>query len=121
MGDDTQDQRADDATGRVEVDRALHDQLLQRDHVIGIEAEVGRQNAQILKLSGELRAAKGQAARLRKRKVAQAKRIRVLRRKLEEERQRNGRLSRRVAELEQSRGRPSLARRVARRLRSPGR
>lgn len=104
-----------------EVLEARHAQLLNRDHVVGIEAEIGRQNADILRLTGELRRLQGREKRLRTRKAAQAKRIAGLQSKLETARRRNGALTRRVAELEASIPPPSFARRVARRLRRTGR
>lgn len=104
-----------------EVLEARHAQLLNRDHVVGIEAEIGRQNADILRLSADLRRLQGREKRLRTRKAAQAKRIDGLEAKLMAARKRNAALTRRVAELEASIPPPSLARRVARRLRRSGR
>jgi len=104
-----------------EVLEARQAQLVQRDHVVGIEAEIGRQNAQILELHSMLRRLKGREKRLTARKAAQAKRIKGLQAKLETARQRNAVLTRRVRELEAHAAPPSLARRVVRRLRGSGR
>ena len=107
-----------------EVLEARHTQLLQRDHIVGIEAEVGRQNDDILKLHGALRKVTARAERLADRKKAQGKRITALQTKLTAARRRNARLDRRVAELEAgstAAAGPSLARRAARRLRSRAR
>lgn len=104
-----------------EVLEARHAQLINRDHVVGIEAEIGRQNADILRLSADLRRLQGREKRLRARKAAQAKRIDGLETKLAAARKRNAALTRRVSELEASIPPPSLARRVARRLRRSAR
>lgn len=95
--------------------------LVSRDHVVGIEAEVGRQNAEILRLTVDLRRATARAKRLNQRKNDQAKRITALVGKLEAARERNATLTRRVQELEASAARPSFTRRVVRRLRGAGR
>jgi SAM-dependent methyltransferase len=104
-----------------EVLEARQAQLVQRDHVVGIEAEVGRQNAEILRLHADVRRLLGREKRLTQRKTAQAKRIKGLQAKLETARQRNAALTRRVRELEANNAPPSLTRRVARRLRGPNR
>lgn len=119
MGDD----KGPQPTGTVAPESfdARHAQLLQRDHVVGIEAEIGRQNAEILRLNGDLRKAKARAARLNERKESQAKRLEGLQSRLEAARERNARLTRRIAELEAQSSPPSLARRIVRRLRGPGR
>ena len=106
---------------RRELTEARHAQLVQRDHIVGIEAEIGRQNAQILTLNAALRKASARAKRLDERKRAQAKRIDGMQAKLGAARKRNAALARRVEELEASRSRPSVARRVVRRLRGTGR
>lgn len=100
-----------------EVLEARHTQLLNRDHVVGVEAEIGRQNDQILKLNDALRRLHGREKRLTDRKTAQGKRITALQAKIETARTRNGALTRRVKELEATTAPPSLARRLARRLR----
>jgi chromosome segregation ATPase len=100
---------------------ARHAQLLSRDHVVGIEAEIGRQNADILRLTGDLRRLQGREKRLTSRKSAQAKRIAGLQSKLTAARKDNAALKRRVRELEADLDKPSLARRVVRRLRGPRR
>ncbi|GAA1444832.1 hypothetical protein GCM10009641_64680 [Mycobacterium cookii] len=104
-----------------EVLEARQAQLVQRDHVVGIEAEIGRQNDQILQLNGMLRRLSGREKRLTARKTAQARRITGLRAKLETAQARNAALARRVRELEASAAPPSLTRRVVRRLRASGR
>lgn len=104
-----------------EVLAARQAQLVQRDHVVGIEAEIGRQNDQILQLNSMLRRLKGREKRLTARKTAQAKRIKGIQAKLETARQRNAALTRRVRELEANAASPSLTRRVVRRLRGSGR
>ena len=106
---------------RRELTEARHAHLLQRDHIVGIEAEIGRQNAQILTLNAALRKASARAKRLDERKRAQVKRIDAMQAKLETARRRNAALTRRVEELEAAGTRPSLARRVARRVRGPRR
>jgi chromosome segregation ATPase len=104
-----------------EVIEARQAQLVQRDHVVGIEAEIGRQNDQILQLNSMLRRLDGREKRLTARKTAQARRIKGLQAKLETARQRNASLTRRVRELEANAAPPSLTRRVVRRLRGSGR
>lgn len=104
-----------------EVLKARHAQLLNRDHVVGIEAEIGRQNADIIRLNGELRRLQGRAKRLNARKIAQAKRIAGLQTKLDNVRKQNAALTRRIDELEAGTARPSLARRVVRRVRGTAR
>lgn len=104
-----------------EVLEARHTQLLNRDHVVGIEAEIGRQNDEILRLNGALRRLHGRESRLSERKAAQSKRIDALQAKLKAARTRNAALTRRVKELDASPTPPSLTRRVVRRLRGPGR
>ena len=118
MGDDHNQQSAPAQEAGLD---ARHAQLIQRDHVVGIEAEIGRQNAEIMRLNGAVRKAKARAARLTKRKESQAKRVDQLQSRLTAVREHNARLTRRVAELEAQSGPPSLARRVARRLRGSGR
>ncbi|WP_210648780.1 hypothetical protein [Nocardioides sp. SYSU D00065] len=99
--------------------RARQAALVSRDHVVGIEAEIGRQNADILRLTADLRRVSARAARLASVKKAQQKRIVELRSRLETVRKRNAALTSRVQDLETAR--PSLARRVARRLRGRAR
>lgn len=100
-----------------EVIEARHAQLVNRDHVVGIEAEVGRQNAEILRLSGALRRLQGREKRLTDRKVSQRERIAALEAKLEVARKRNAALTRRIEEHETDAGRPSVVRRAARKVR----
>ena len=102
-----------------EVREARRAALVSRDHVVGIEAEIGRQNADILRMHTELRKAQARGNRLDGRKRTQAKRIKELQAKLRTARARNAALDRRIAEL--SAAPPSLARRVARKLRGRAR
>jgi hypothetical protein len=104
-----------------EVLEARQAQLVQRDHVVGIEAEIGRQNDQILQLTSMLRRRAAREKRLTARKTAQGRRIKALQGKLETARQRNAALTRRVRELEANAVPPSFTRRVVRRLRGSGR
>jgi SAM-dependent methyltransferase len=95
--------------------------LVNRDHVVGVEAEIGRQNDEILRLNSDIRRLTGREKRLKDRKSAQGKRISGLQSKLEVARKRNAALTRRVRELEANASPPSLTRRVVRRLRGTGR
>ena len=94
-----------------EVLAARHDLLTQRDHIIGTEAQVARLSS----VNKELRA---ELARLRKN-------TKEVRGKLQEQRQITQRLRKRIetleGELEAARARPSLARRVASRVRGTSR
>ncbi|RYB95245.1 hypothetical protein EUA93_13415 [Nocardioides oleivorans] len=140
MGDDQQVRASATGSGAVAGDddvaaglreqvRLLERQLLEarqaalvsRDHVVGIEAEIGRQNADIVRLHVEVRRLSARAKRLGERKDAQAKRITELQDKLGAARKSSATLTRRVGELEAVAARPSFARRVARRLRGSGR
>ena len=106
-----------------EVLEARQAQLVNRDHVIGIEAEVGRQNDEIIRLNSALRRIQSRASRLGDRKEAQAKRVATLQTKLQAARRRNAQPGKRVEELEARTAAPpaSLTRRLARRLRGSGR
>ncbi len=104
-----------------EVMEARHAQLLHRDHVVGIEAEIGRQNDEILRLNSAVRRMIAREKRLVARKQAQGKRIAALRGKLEAARERNAELTRRLREAEGNAAPPSFTRRVVRRLRGTGR
>jgi SAM-dependent methyltransferase len=97
------------------------ERVVSRDHVVGIEAEIGRQNSEILRLTGDVRRLQAREKRLTARKEGQSKRIAGLQAKLETAQARNAALTRRVRALEQSANSPSLLRRVARRLRGSGR
>jgi trans-aconitate methyltransferase len=96
---------------RDEVLEARHQLLTTRDHVIGTEAEVARLTRDNERLRGEV-------ARVRKQ-------VKVVRGRLEQARSRITRLTRKnqqlTGELEAARGRPSLPRRVARKLRGSAR
>ena len=131
MGDEQQGHAAgvvagDDTAARVvrleqQLVEARQAALVSRDHAVGVEAEVGRQNAEILRLAVELRRAEARAKRLAERKRSQARRIAGLEAQVATTRKRNAALTQRVRELEGPAVRPSLARRVARRLRGSGR
>lgn len=94
-----------------EVLEARHQLLTQRDHVIGTEAEVARLKGDHARLRGELTRVRKQVSNLRERVKESRERIQRLTR-------RNERLA---AELEAALARPSLARRVVRRLRGGSR
>ena len=95
--------------------------LVSRDHLVGIEAEIGRQNAEILRLNVELRRATARAKRLSQRKRSQARRITALEPRRATARQRTVARPGRVRDLEPPPARPPLARRVVRGLRGPRR
>ena len=101
-----------------EVLEARHSLLVNRDHVVGTEAEIGRLNREVARLADELKQATRRVSALTKRKNDLALRVDTLRSRVAAARERNKALSRRVAELEQRSAPPaSLARRVARRVR----
>jgi uncharacterized protein (DUF3084 family) len=91
---------------RQEVAEARHHLLTVQDHIVGLEAENGRLNRDLIRVTAELR-------QLRKRVKNLTGQRDDLRAKLQDVRTR-------VAQLEGSRsgGGPSLARRAARRVRS---
>jgi len=100
---------------RLEVIEARHSLLVNRDHVVGTEAEIGRLNRDVLRLHQELVASRKRISALQKRKNGLVARNEDLQAKLAAVRSRADRLR---AELD-SRA-PSgvpLSRRIARRLR----
>lgn len=101
-----------------EVLEARHSLLVNRDHVVGTEAEIGRLNREVVRLTDELRTATKRVSSLTKRKGDLADRVDALRGRVITAQQRNKALARRVGELEhQSAAQTRLARRVVRRLR----
>ena len=100
-----------------EVLEARHALLVNRDHAIGVEAEVGRLNREVTRLTYELRRNKQRVAALEKRRDALTDRVEELRGRLAESRTRNKALQSRMAAVEGAGTAPSLATRIARRLR----
>ncbi len=98
---------------REEVAEARHHLLTVQDHIVGLEAENGRLNRDLIRVTAELR-------QLRKRVKNLTGQRDDLRVRLQDVRTRLDRNRARVAQLEGSRsdGGPSLARRAARRVRS---
>ncbi|MBD3926646.1 methyltransferase domain-containing protein [Nocardioides cavernae] len=95
-----------------DVAQARHAVLVNRDHVIGLEAENGRLNRDLTRVTMELR-------QLRRRTKSLAQQRDELRQRVQDLRTRLDRNRARVAELESTgTGRPSIARRAARRVRS---
>lgn len=101
-----------------EVLDARHKLLVNRDHVVGTEAEIGRLNREVLRLTHDLRHASTRLSSLEKRKDVLLDRVAGLRGRLETAQARNKSLRQRVASLEQQRGAvsTSFARRVARKF-----
>lgn len=96
-----------------------HKWLVSRDHNVGVEAEIGRLNRDLVHLSQENARLKNKVSALTRRRETLQTNIKKVRQELVAARRRNARLVRRVSELEQ---RPrSFARRVAGRLRRMGR
>lgn len=105
-----------------EVLDARHSLLVNRDHVVGVEAEIGRLNADVVRLTDDLTKATRRVKALTRRKEGLGEKVDKLRAQLRVAQQRNKRLTARVAELESAAGAPvSLTRRVARRLRGGAR
>lgn len=97
---------------RAEVAEARHRVLTVQDHVVGLEAENGRLNRDLTRVTTELRQARRRAKKLTEQRDDLRRRLDDLRPRLERNRAR-------VAELEGGgAARPSIARRVARRVRS---
>jgi hypothetical protein len=112
------DQEAMVAEWEREVLESRHALLLNRDHVVGVEAEIGRLNQDVIQLTSDLNTARRRVTALNKRKEGLADKVARLRSQLRAAQSRNQRLASRVAQLEQRTSAPdSLARRVARRLR----
>jgi hypothetical protein len=94
-----------------EVLEARHRLLVNRDHVVGLEGEVGRANAHVARLVGELRRAERRAERLDRRVEQQARRIESLQAKGAGQERRTPPPAPPVPPA------PSFSRRVARRVR----
>lgn len=93
---------------RSEVAEARHRLLTIQDHVVGLEAENGRLNRDLARVTMELR-------QVRRRTKTLAKQRDDLRMRLQDARTKLERTHARVADLE--RPRPSVVRRAARRVR----
>ena len=106
---------SDNAALRREVVEARHSLLVNRDHVVGTEAEIGRLNRDILRMQAELVASRKKIRALQNRKKGLIARTRDLETKLKAARSRNQQLR---EELDrQVAARVPLSRRVVRRLR----
>lgn len=100
---------------RLEVIEARHSLLVNRDHVVGTEAEIGRLNRDVLRLHQELATSRKRIAALQKRKNGLLARNEDLQTKLAAVRSRAGNMR---AELDsRAPSEVSLSRRIARRLR----
>lgn len=111
VGDETR--AAGDQVERweAEVREARHQMLTQRDHIIGTEAAVARLTTDNAKLRREVNRTRKQLANVRGKLRAERAASRQLRQRLTHLR----------AELEAARQRPSLSRRVARKVLGRGR
>ena len=106
---------SDNEALRREVVDARHSLLVNRDHVVGTEAEIGRLNRDILRMQAELVASRKKIRALQNRKKGLIARTRDLETKLKAARSRNQQLR---EELDrQVAARVPLSRRVVRRLR----
>ena len=109
---------SDNEALRREVVDARHSLLVNRDHVVGTEAEIGRLNRDVLRMQTELVASRKRIRALQNRKKGLMTRTRDLEAKLKAARTRNQllreELDRQVA------ARVPLSRRVVRRLRGRG-
>lgn len=104
--------------GEAEALEARHRLLIQRDHAVGTEAEVGRLNRDIISLSDRLSFATKRGKTLTRRKEGLTSQVESLRGRLAAAQKKNQGLQRRLSEAEQRlTSRPSFTRRVARRLR----
>ena len=109
---------SDNEALRREVVDARHSLLVNRDHVVGTEAEIGRLNRDILRMQTELVASRKRIRALQNRKKGLMTRTRDLEAKLKAARSRNQQLR---EELDrQVAARVPLSRRVVRRLRGRG-
>jgi predicted nucleic acid-binding Zn-ribbon protein len=109
---------SDNEALRREVVDARHSLLVNRDHVVGTEAEIGRLNRDILRMQTELVASRKRIRALQNRKKGLMTRTRDLEAKLKAARTRNQQLR---EELDrQVAARVPLSRRVVRRLRGRG-
>ena len=106
---------SDNEALRREVVEARHSLLVNRDHVVGTEAKIGRLNRDILRMQAELVASRKKIRALQNRKKGLIARTRDLETKLKAARSRNQQLR---EELDrQVAARVPLSRRVVRRLR----
>lgn len=109
---------SDNEALRREVVDARHSLLVNRDHVVGTEAEIGRLNRDVLRMQTELVASRKRIRALQNRKKGLMTRTRDLEAKLKAARTRNQQLR---EELDrQVAARVPLSRRVVRRLRGRG-
>ncbi len=111
---ETELERVNDAL-RAEVIQARHRLLVNRDHVIGTEAEIGRLNRDVLRLQAEVITSRKKIRALQKRKNGLMERVEDLQAKLTAARRRTQALR---AELDsQAAAAVPFTRRFARRLR----
>jgi chromosome segregation ATPase len=94
---------------------AQHKWLVSRDHNVGVEAEIGRLNRDLVQLTRENAEMSRRVTSLTRRRDTLQANLGEARQQLKRVRGRNAELTRRVEELEQSSR--SFARRVAGRLR----
>lgn len=105
-----------------EVLEARHTLLVNRDHVVGTEAEIGRLNRDVMQLTSKLQQATKRVSALERRKGSLLDKVEQLRTELGRARARNKALDGRVRELQQqAASQVSFTRKVARRLRGAGR
>lgn len=107
--------RSPEGTAREADIEAQHAWLVNRDHNVGIEAEVGRLNRDIVLLSQENALLRRKLAAVTKRRDNLQTKVRQFRKQLGNARRRNARLTARLREMEQQPR--SFPRRVAGRLR----
>lgn len=108
--------------GEAEALEARHRLLIQRDHAVGTEAEIGRLNRDIISLSDQLSFATKRGKALTRRKEGLVTQVESLRGRLAAAQKNNQGLQRRLGEAEQRHAsRPSFTSRVARRLRGGAR
>jgi len=108
--------------GEAEAIEARHRLLVQRDHAVGTEAEIGRLNRDIIALSDQLSFATRRGTSLTRRKEGLTSQVESLRGRLAVAQKNNQGLQRRLVEAEQRSVPPtSLTRRVVRRLRGGAR
>ncbi len=108
--------------GESEAVEARHRLLVQRDHAVGTEAEVGRLNRDVISLSDQLIQATKRTKALTRRKEGLTSQVESLRGRLAAAQKNNQGLQRRLGEAEQQlESRTSFTRRVARRLRGGAR
>lgn len=106
----------DNEAMRLEVIEARHTLLVNRDHVVGTEAEIGRLNRDVIRLQAELVTARKKIRALQRRKSGLMDRVDDLQTKLTATRARTQALR---AELDrQVSAREPLSRRITRRLRA---